>query len=505
MTNPFSAPDRGDDALRRRPPDYSSRTVKMRLFMLVASIVLVVMIADRVREPAFWQMLGFEDRPIAGGPPLTDAEIAQADVDTHLPIAAADRAAPDQIGVIDARPRSANLAAPPTVDSNEPPERWGVAMSDSPAELVAASRDAWHSCLGELDGDQQLLFFRALARLRDHQRLEPAHAADWDQVITQLGTAWRAYAVRAADSLSGLPEDEQTAWKAKLAELARRWPEFWRPLLSQWVGDEGAPADLDLVLLQRLETHLDHVAAAAIRDNTMSRIAEKGIWFRWFEKLRDADPEQLRSASAGPTGYLPLFKQSADYRGKLVTVRGTVHQAYRVPAPKNLLGIQNYYVFWLRPAGGPNSPIVVYCLETPPGFPKLKDKLADGGVTELHEEVEFTGYFFKRWAYQAAEDILVAPLVLAQAPRWTPPTAVAPIGPTWFALAGVVAVAAVIGVSLVFVSLRFLPATRPSRRAADLPFELTEPTPGVGRQTATDDSPVQARPDSPDSRRDTAS
>lgn len=476
MTNPFSKTQLGGDAPPRRPPDYSSRTVKLRLFMLVASIVLVVMIADRARDPAVWRLLGFEDRPIAGGPPLTDSEIAGSDVDTHLPPSSSDPTDPTQLGVIDARPRAAAFAAPPPVDATEPPERWGAAMSASPAELVAASRDAWHSCLGELTGDQQLLFFHALARLRVRERLEPEHHAEWQEVVAQLGTAWRAYAVRAVDSLGSLPEDEQTAWRAKLSELARRWPEYWQPLLEQWVGAEPAPADLDPVLLERLETHLDHVAVAAIRDNTMSRIAEKGVWFHWLEKLRDADPEQLRAASVGPTGYLSLFKQSADYRGKVVTVRGTVHQAYRVPAPKNLPGIQYFYVFWLRPAGGPNSPIVIYCLETPPGFPQLKDKLADGGVTELHEEMEFTGYYFKRWAYQAAEDILVAPLVLARVPGWTPPPPAAADGPTWSLIAAVVATAAVLGVGIIVIALRMLPASRRSAPRTDTPFELTEPS-----------------------------
>ena len=41
---------------------------------------------------------------------------------------------------------------------------------------------------------------------------------------------------------------------------------------------------------------------------------------------------------------------------------------------------------------------------------------------ELNEDVEFTGYFFKRWAYRAKDGTRLAPLVLARAPVWTPPT-----------------------------------------------------------------------------------
>ena len=64
----------------------------------------------------------------------------------------------------------------------------------------------------------------------------------------------------------------------------------------------------------------------------------------------------------GRVAYLQLYKQSADYRGKMVTVKGTVRLAYRVAAPANYLGVKEYCVYWLYPAGGPDSPLIVYAL-----------------------------------------------------------------------------------------------------------------------------------------------
>jgi hypothetical protein len=151
------------------------------------------------------------------------------------------------------------------------------------------------------------------------------------------------------------------------------------------------------------------------------RSAERHAWFRLLEKLDGRSLDELESSSTGRVGFVQLFDQPEQYRGQLVTVRGTAHRAYRVRAPENFYGIEHYYVFWLAPAGGPNSPICVYALETPPGFPPLKDKDLDGATTPLEEEMEFTGYFFKRWAYRAQDGLRIAPLVLAKAPRWTPP------------------------------------------------------------------------------------
>jgi hypothetical protein len=103
-----------------------------------------------------------------------------------------------------------------------------------------------------------------------------------------------------------------------------------------------------------------------------------------------------------------------------VRIRGAARMAYHVDAPPNIVGVEGYYVFVLMPEGGPNSPIMIYTLELPPGFPEVKDKTADGGMTELNEEVEFTGYFVKRMAYLAQDGTRVAPLLVAKSPVWTP-------------------------------------------------------------------------------------
>ena len=85
-------------------------------------------------------------------------------------------------------------------------------------------------------------------------------------------------------------------------------------------------------------------------------------------------------------------------------------------ARKNQCGIAGYYVFWVMPAGGPDSPLVVYSLDVPQGFPKIDTK--SDQPTAVHEDVEFTGFFFKRWVYSSKSGIRLAPLLVAGAPRW---------------------------------------------------------------------------------------
>jgi hypothetical protein len=159
---------------------------------------------------------------------------------------------------------------------------------------------------------------------------------------------------------------------------------------------------------------------ADVRDDTVFRPAEADAWFHLFQVLARSDPARLEAASLGTVGFVPLYKQTNAYRGRLVTVQGTVRRAHPLSAPPNAYGISGYWMCWLQPAGGPDAPIVVYTLEMPTGFPS--------GM-ELREAAAFTGFFYKRWAYEAREGTLTAPLVLARTGRWTPATAEGPPQP----------------------------------------------------------------------------
>ena len=97
--------------------------------------------------------------------------------------------------------------------------------------------------------------------------------------------------------------------------------------------------------------------------------------------LQYASQEELEQRSIGEVGYLQLFRQSKEYRGKLVTIRGRARQAYSVAAPQNDFGIKSYQVFWVRAEGGVNSPIVVYAAGRAGGVPRTRTAVRHGGRT----------------------------------------------------------------------------------------------------------------------------
>jgi len=185
-----------------------------------------------------------------------------------------------------------------------------------------------------------------------------------------------------------------------------------------------------------------------VRDDTVFRAAESDAWFHLLELLEKSDPARIAKASVGRVGYLQLDSQAPSYRGRVVTLEGTVRKAKRIEAPENAYDIGQYYQLWLQPERTAPELIVVYALELPEAFPE--------GDT-LDEAVSATGFFFKRWAYPSQDAIRTAPLVVARTVDWLPaaPEMVKAPAVEQFALAAAAAVViAVLATALLAVRSR---------------------------------------------------
>jgi hypothetical protein len=157
---------------------------------------------------------------------------------------------------------------------------------------------------------------------------------------------------------------------------------------------------------------VDPELLAEVRDDTVFRGAEHQVFFHLLNVLKESDPAELIAASRGNTAFVQLYQQPDHYRGKLVTVRGTLVRSFLLPAPKNDHGIKEYYQTWVRPHDNLANPLVIYTLEMPEGLPS--------GMN-LSEQIECTGFFYKRWAYKAADTIRTAPLLLVRTVEWKRP------------------------------------------------------------------------------------
>lgn len=191
-----------------------------------------------------------------------------------------------------------------------------------------------------------------------------------------------------------------------------------------------------------------------VRDKTYFRPEERPAWFALLKQLQQSDEAQLAEETVGELTYAQLLKQPEVYRGRVVTLHGTVLREELQPLSDNPLGLTAYHRLWIQPRGGGQWPFVVYCLRLPNGFPR--------GET-IHAAVRVRGIFFKNWSYAWEEGLGLAPVVLANQPSWQqpiPPVAREPLSWQAWATAIVAACILAIGVTWLVLAHTRRPAVR---------------------------------------------
>ena len=158
-------------------------------------------------------------------------------------------------------------------------------------------------------------------------------------------------------------------------------------------------------------------AMARVQDNTYFRPAEQEAWFTLLEDLQLMQPEEVVENSLGELTYTQLLKQPDVYRGRIVTVSGTLRREEVEQAPANEAQIESYHRLVIQPRGGGNWPFIVYCLDLPAELPRGDD---------LKSVISVHGYFFKNWSYAWQGGLGVAPVVLARSVDWQPSAPRAP-------------------------------------------------------------------------------
>lgn len=390
---------------RRSPPDYTQRSTKLKLFAMVAALMVVLAFAERARDPRTWQWLWGFEKTAANSEPKLDNRLQPK------PLRTANGPEGTFIAV------SEEKSAADTSEKNR--------LAIDPVQR--AWEQGWKDVYDRLDADRQTLLFQMLYCGTRHVVLPSEKRGAAGELLGTITRLWEDYQATAFQSVAQLTGDDQALWVDVLRQVNGRFSEQVRPAL-QGVTEGRTLAEAEEAALNGLRQTLLAQALDRIEDDTVFRPVELQIWFYELGRVRDEPAEALQKESVGDVSYLQLFNQTGDYRGKVVTISGSVEGAYRLRAPDNYLGIKQYYVYWIHPSGGPPSPIIVYALAAPPGFPTIKDRDTDGGITKLREPVRVTGVLFKRYAYVAQDgsDTYSAPMILANVPEWTPPPKLMP-------------------------------------------------------------------------------
>jgi hypothetical protein len=376
------------------PPNFQSRGMQLRMFFLLVLLFVVIGAITEARRPENWKWLWALNQN------SEEVEVVDSKLSPPQPSAIKN---PDEVEM---KMEQAVLSDRAKLNDDDP---------------AATQELAWLSAWEALDEsfsnqDRRVLFelLRGVAPDPTNPEEIEKSPASVKEMLTRVDEAWDSYLLSSRAALADLSPAEQIAWKHVLDQINERWKLTLQPQLK----NRSTGEKVDPKVLQEFQTLLSHVAQRNVQDDTPWRGAEREFWFNLFAQLQAKSAGELSQESTGYVSYSQLFKQSKSYRGKLVTVRGEAVAVYPEPAPKNKYGIKEYWVYWLYPHGGPASPLLVYALKKPAEFPSFTS--ADLGKKKLasREDVEFHGYFFKRYAYLGQGGIYTAPTLVAVEPNW---------------------------------------------------------------------------------------
>ena len=394
---PPDAPRR-PETRRAPPPDYFSRRVRFKIFLLVCVFMLVVIMMEKARDPSMYAWMGFDRagkatrNPVAPNPPT----------ENRVPV--------------EREPSSTEI--PGLVQGPRQPETpWQRPAEQRLDRLGQAELLAWTHVLNALRRADRDALNHWLERAQTGSLLEPDTA---NTVVDQLAEHWSGFLKQQRQLLAQereeLDKSGHAEWTGILDQLQVTWSETYGPAL-ELAASVDRLATQQQQTLQSIQDRIGEFAITKVRDNTLHRAAEQEAWFHLLDILQRTPEPLLLQRSTGNASYLQLFQQPGEYRAKLVTVRGSARMISRFPAPRNLYGIDHYFRITLKPQGGPDNPILIYALELPAQFPVPQEPQMHINV---REEIACAGYFFKRLVFRSRDGLRTAPLVLARLPRWYP-------------------------------------------------------------------------------------
>lgn len=380
---------------RRPPPNYYSRKVQYKLFGLVALLMTVVVMMDKVRDPDLFRF--FDDQ-------------AAVEANSSTRVSSGNSVNP----LFDPQLARFGNSLPPTA-------------SQASRDLQSTHRTLWVAILKQLTSAEQQTLVDTLHRARNGERGNDQQHTRWWDLYQKIDLLYQKYEQQLMLSIhsttTALTLEQKTRVQAVLGQLRTRWTQTLRKAfldILETTPDERSQA-ANQTEYQFIQHILDQIGLSRIDDHTVFRNSDNLAWFRMLETLRTAAADRLQASVLVTPNILELTKQQDTFRGKLISMRGEVRKAYRVQAPTNQLDIPQYYVLVIRPSGGGTTPLIVYCLQPPSGFPSLPDKDIDRSTADMHDVVQVTGYFFKSWAHVGMQgQMFSSPLMLANTFQWLP-------------------------------------------------------------------------------------
>ncbi len=366
------------------PPNYGSRAMRLKLYVLVGSLLLVFVLMEQVRNPDLWRRIGFTDKP--------------AGTKSDEPIWTEVRIAPDD-EELQQEPEadSGKKIAPPTVDE----QNADVGGDDQSVVIDAGkeSADLWTGLFRGLKPDElNTVAARMVAGIESPAGTEiGAVAKTLDQRLGNEVTL-------RLEQIAILGQSDRPRAAVMAQGVARAQIE-WRGKLRAWLESDTA-LEGDNSEFVSFERAMQSVAMEKIEDRTgPARKVEGAAWLLALHQCMKADRSDVPTEPA----IYEMMTMPSRYRATRVRLKGQLLGIEPLRTSGNAMGIEQYWILWIGEESGGNVPACVYLTNKPDNFPG-----DETGFAKCKLPVQVDGLFFKLRTYTASDRTsAVCPLILS--------------------------------------------------------------------------------------------
>ncbi|MCP4480493.1 MAG: hypothetical protein GY818_20605 [Planctomycetaceae bacterium] len=435
------------------PIDKTSKAIRTRLLMLFSMLILIIVAMNEAGKPERWEWMGFDQPP-------TSVKTIELDNNADAPSAKVEFENNTGVGSPlpnrTAPPNNSNLKKSNSTFSVSPTagQPKSVVVGTYQGDYPTAAVQFWEEMFRKFSPDSQTCFLKLISRIRNGITTPTDQQAETKRIVQLIKQKHDSFEQSLFDELAvatdGTPE--KIVLLNQLNESQNIWADKIFPALSESSSGRDTTLSQQNAII-RLQAVIDDLLLLQVQDHTsLGWTGDSGSWIRTWEKVISPTDTDADLSNATSVNRIELMGQPDIYRGKPIAIEGWVRSARKKKLPADTaLGIDHYYILWVRPRESKLGPYCVYCQNIPASFPELGNEFID-----VNQLVQVDGYFFKIRNYIAADSsvqecpVVIAPKlnIIASAPmplldKWQPsPTTlitafiVIPIGATfiaWFA------------------------------------------------------------------------
>ncbi len=339
---------------RNRPGRPAGNAALMRLVFLTGMLVMVVWAMRVSGRAETWNWLFPQPARDAREKPDSSPQ-PRDDVATGIRLAdAVVRGGKGSETDANQATSPANGPAEPSAAS--PP--WTMPRVDSARQF---EREFLRGFLRSLSGRDQAGFYSLLDNIARQNPLPAGETAVAASLIRQFTDRWNAWQVTWESSIATAPDNP--AVRQEISSLIQSWNSSVVPTFdSALLGTDESPVSAEFTAFrQAVRGAADSLV---VQSTPVGRPAESYAWVAAWSDVFD-QPLAIDSENLPRPTITQLLGQPEAWSGQTVAIAGTALLIQRAPAGKNLPGIRDYHVIWIRPDHVSSFPYCLYTLLPP--------------------------------------------------------------------------------------------------------------------------------------------